>query len=292
MLFPFLSRKFVYHDTIYYDFETAYGYGGPIYNRKSEDFQRRALSLMYDEFVAQGYVAGFVRFHPLLSNCDYFEQIGSVIMDRKTVAIDLSLSEDEIWMSEFNTKNRNKIKKALKSGLQFIVDDEYKYLSQFIELYDSTMDKLSADKFYYFDNSYFDLLRNNIENSFLGIVVLNEQILSASIFFYEGPYGHYHLSGSNKEFLNFAPNNYLLYGASKELKHRGVKYFHLGGGTTSNEDDPLLIFKNNFSKHQYQFALGKLIFSSSVYQSLCKEWEDANPEKNLHFRHYLLKYKY
>lgn len=30
LLFPFLRREFEYKEKTYYDFETAYGYGGPI----------------------------------------------------------------------------------------------------------------------------------------------------------------------------------------------------------------------------------------------------------------------
>ncbi len=114
MLFPFLSRAFEYQGQTFFDFETVYGYGGPIWNNADEDFKSEALLLMSENLKNKNYVAGFVRFHPLLENYAHFN-IGRVIEDRKTVAINLSLSENDIWMQEIHTKNRNVIKKERKS---------------------------------------------------------------------------------------------------------------------------------------------------------------------------------
>ena len=154
------------------------------------------------------------------------------------------------------------------------------------------MDKLSADDFYYFDQSYYGNFKKSLTNSFIGAVSYEGNIISAAIFMYEGPFGHYHLSGSNKEYLKLSPNNYMLWNAAIELKKRGVRTFHLGGGTTSSESDSLFCFKSRFSKHSFQFCLGKMIFNDQIYQALCKDWESKNPDKSENYRHFLLKYKY
>lgn len=291
MLFPFLRRTFEYKDNILYDFETAYGYGGPIWHLADEAFKSAALQLMMEELSQSSYVAGFVRFHPLLANYEGFN-VGRVIEDRKTVAIDLSLNEQDIWMQEIHTKNRNVIKKGEKSGLQFVVDNDYRHLPDFINLYNATMDKLDAADFYYFDQHYYSDFVKNLKNSFLGVVLHEGNVVSSAIFMYEGGYGHYHLSGSDKNALKLMPNNYMLWHAALELKKRGVKTFHLGGGTTSSEDDSLFCFKSRFSKHTYQFCLGKLIFNETLYQKICSDWEQRNPDKAEHYKHFLLKYKY
>ena len=96
MLFPFLRRGFFFNGKQYYDFETAYGYGGPVFNTEDEEFKKKSLRMLYQVFADNNYVAGFVRFHPLFSNYEYFDKIGRVLFDRKTIAIDLSLSENEI----------------------------------------------------------------------------------------------------------------------------------------------------------------------------------------------------
>ena len=112
MLFPFLKREFIFHDKKYSDFETPYGYGGPIFNTNDEIFKQKGIKCLYDTFVENNYIAGFIRFHPLLNNYKYFDEIGQIIFDRKTIAINLSLSEEEIWSNEIHTKNRNIIKKG------------------------------------------------------------------------------------------------------------------------------------------------------------------------------------
>ena len=291
MLFPFLSRTFEYQGQYLHDFETAYGYGGPIWHHADDHFKTEALQMMVDELKHQNYVAGFVRFHPLLSNYEGFS-VGRLIEDRKTIAIDLSLDENYIWMQEIHTKNRNVIKKGGKSGLTFVVDDDFKYLPEFVRLYDATMDKLDAADFYYFKQQYYNEFVKTLHNSFLGVVLYENRVVSAAIFMYEGEYGHYHLSGSDVSALKLCPNNFMLWHAALELKRRGVKVLHLGGGTTSAEDDTLFCFKSRFSKHIYQFCLGKLVFNQNLYNEICKDWELKNPDKVEQYKHFLLKYKY
>lgn len=293
MLFPFLRRTFEFQGYEYNDFETAYGYGGPVWNNADDLFKEKALKYMVEELGKQHYVAGFVRFHPLLQNQETFETVGRLIADRHTVAINLDQTMDEVWSNEIHSKNRNVIRKAEKAGCTFVVDDKYEFLDDFIRLYDSTMDKLSADGFYYFDNDYYKHLVEGIPNSFLGCVKDAEgKIISSAIFMYSGAYGHYHLSGSDKSQLILSPNNLMLWEAAKELQKRGVKRFHLGGGTTGNEDDSLFLFKRRFSKGTCQFYIGKLIFNQDAYNAICADWEQKNPEKAEHYKHHLLKYKY
>lgn len=292
MLFPFLRREFQFKGNAYYDFETAYGYGGPISNDHSETFMTAALEAMSEKAASENYACGFVRFHPLLENWDCFEKVGRLIMDRKTIAIDLTGGIEATWMNEIHTKNRNVIKKGEKNGLEFIVDEDFAYLKEFEELYNSTMDKLEADGFYYFEPRYYDQLKDTIQNRFLGIVKHEGKVVAGAIFFYQLPYGHYHLAGSDKSALKLSPNNFLLWEAVKELTKRGVKHFHLGGGTDGSEENSLYQYKRKFSKHEYQFALGKMIFNPSLYEDICEEWTAANPGKAEKMKNILLKYKY
>lgn len=291
-VFPFLRRRFIYKGNTYYDFETAYGYGGPVSNNYNEDFMTAALKTMASIATENNYICGFVRFHPLLDNTKGFDKIGSFAYNRKTIAIDLTGGIDYTWKNEIHTKNRNVIKKGEKSGLEFIVDNDFHYLKEFESLYNSTMYKLGAKSFYYFNTSYYEQLRDNIQNRFLGIVKYQNCVVAGAIFFYQYPYGHYHLAGSNKSALSISPNNFLLWEAAKEMSNHGIKYFHLGGGTDGTEMNSLYLFKRKFSKHEYQFLLGKLIFNQKLYDDICEDWINANPDKSVSIGNLLLKYKY
>jgi Uncharacterized protein involved in methicillin resistance len=291
MLFPYLERCFEYFGNTYKDFETVYGYGGPIYNTVDQNFHTQSSKEMFNLLKSQNYVAGFIRFHPLLKNYQGFA-VGKDIYDRNTVALDISLSEDDIWANEIHTKNRNVIKKGEKNGLKFYADYDFIFLDDFKLLYNKTMDKLSADDFYYFGDQYYNNFKKNITNSFIGIVKKDDKVISAAIFMYEGKYAHYHLSGSDRNYLLLQPNNFMLYKAALELKKCGAEIFHLGGGTTSDENDSLLCFKKKFSKHLYEFHIGKIVFNEGLYESICQDWAQKNPDKDEKYKCFLLKYKY
>ncbi len=293
LIFPFLSKESLTFDgTIVKDFETAYGYGGPVSNTADQIFIRKALKAFYEELQSANYLAGFVRFHPLLNNSEGFDCIGQLIFDRKTVAINLSGTEEEVWMNEIHTKNRNVIKKGAKEGLIFEADYSYQSLDKFIKLYNSTMDKLHADGFYYFGDGYFENFPKLFPNSFIGKVSYNNQIISAAIFFFDEVYGHYHLSGSDINYLKLSPNNFLLWNAAMELKKHGVQLLHLGGGTGSDENNSLFQFKRKFSKDVYDFNIGKVIFDESRYNRIVDKWESTFPEKNEIYKQRLLRYRY
>jgi lipid II:glycine glycyltransferase (peptidoglycan interpeptide bridge formation enzyme) len=228
-----------------------------------------------------------------LENACRCKGIFPVFDDRQTVVMDLSLSEEDIWQKEISTKNRNTIRKAQKSGLIFKADYDFQYLNAFIQLYNATMQRLSADDFYYFPENYYeDFLLSFQGKCFLGVVMLCNEVISSAIFMYAPPYGHYHLSGSKKEFKNLCPNNLLIFEAAKELKKNGVIKFHLGGGSDANPQNSLLEFKSRFAKERCQFSIGKIIFNNEIYQKTCHQWELENPSKTEKYKYHLLKYRY
>ncbi len=289
MLLPFLRSEF----NGYFDFETPYGYGGPISNCDDKSWNEKALKSIIQYFSEQKYLAGFVRFHPLLKNADVCRNVFTVIDDRKTIAIDTSVSEEEIWQNQIHSKNRNMIRKAEKNGLSFIRDNEFKYIEEFKRLYNSTMQRLDADDFYFFDDGYYKRFIDIFKGKgFLGCISKDSEIIGAALFMYENDYGHYHLAGSNREYSSLGTNNLLLWKVACEMHKEGVKEFHLGGGTDSDEENSLFKFKRAFSPNIKQFSIGKMIFNKDLYDSVCKEWTEKNPEKAEKYKHHLLKYRY
>lgn len=289
LLLPFLLKKY----KEYFDFETPYGYGGPITNTNDNDWIQKALKALFEYFTSQNYIAGFVRFHPLIENADFCRSICRVIDDRKTVIIDTSVSPEEIWQNQINSKNRNMIRKAEKSGLEFIRDNDFVYLDSFKKLYNGTMSRLEAADFYFFNDAYYKKFIEVFKGQgFLGCIRKNDEIISAALFMYEKDYGHYHLAGSNRIYSSLGANNLLLWKVACEMNKEGVKEFHLGGGTDGNEDNSLFKFKRSFSHHMKQFSIGKMIFNEKLYQEICKEWEINNPDKVDKYKNLLLKYRY
>lgn len=290
LLMPFIKRRI---SDSYFDFETAYGYGGPIANTDDILWIMNSLKESVEYLKNEGYVAGFTRFHPVLKNADLCRDIFTVIDDRFTVSINTEENADSIWINQIISKNRNMIRKAEKNGLTFEADYEFKELDAFKSLYNTTMKRLEADDFYFFDDEYYEKYVEAFKGkSFLGLIKKDGLIVGAAMFMYDGIYGHYHLAGSNREYTSFGVNNLLLWNAAQEMHNSGIKNFHLGGGTSSSEEDSLFKFKNSFSKNLNQFSIGKLVINEDKYKEICSDWENKNPDKVEKYGKLLLKYRY
>jgi len=265
-----------------FDGTSAYGYGGPLSTSVNTEFIEAATEELMAVCRDARIICLFLRFHPLAQNHDYLagNDNTKVFFERHTIAIDLRRSVDEIWQSEVHSKHRNVIRKARENGLVVGFDSEMARLDEFIALYNGTMDRLSAADEYYFSNRYFaDLKQTLSENSCLCTVRRGDELLSACVLFWGECWGHYHLSCSDAQQLNLYPNNLMVYEAALYLKRRGLSLFHLGGGTSSQEDNTLLKFKRRFSNTQQEFWLGRLVTRKEEYEHVCAEWQSKFPGK-------------
>lgn len=293
MFLPFLCREI----NNYYDFETAYGYGGPISNTEDGSWNQRAFEGIYNFLRDNNYICGLIRFHPLLGNEKYIrnseEDNINVIYDRRTITINTSDSIDEIWSKQITSKNRNMIRKAEKNGLEYRTEYDFASYDEFIDLYRETMLRLKADDFYFFNREYYYKLKSSLSgHSFLGTVRKNGKLICSAIFIYSKFYGHYHLEGSDRDYSRLGANNLLLWKVACELHSLGVREFHLGGGTGSSPDDSLFKFKKAFSSNEKKFHIAKIVFNSSVYDSITENWEINNQDKISKYGNYLLRYRY
>ncbi len=292
-LFPYLRKRINIIEEEWFDFETAYGYGGPLCNVQDRSFIEDAWTELKVLSAENRVVAGFVRFHPLLNNHRFVAGGHNVTFDRKTVSVDLTLTKKQIWEEQIHPKHRNVIRKAEEAGLVYKVDEEFAYLDAFVSMYYNTMKRLNTEEFYFFSDRYFaDLKKTLSKNAFLGLVLLDGRAISSAIFFHYGKFGHYHLSGSLDEYLHCYPNNFLLFNTILYMKERGLRCFHLGGGTDGSSANGLYKFKRRFSKQESDFYIGKIIFNKKIYDTACRVWESGNPEKRDKFKEFFLKYRH
>lgn len=263
-LFPSFENKL--EAGKYFDWNTPYGYGGPLINKP---FPENVQKVFYDELSrtakSRNIVTQFIRFHPIIQNQDYCKDVISTSYIKDTIYIDLSTNDD--LFVQMDSKNRNLIRKAMKNDV-VIKHDKGNYLKEFIDIYNTTMDRDNATDFYYFPVEYYkyliDNMRDNIEFFY---AFKNGVIVASSIFFCENGQMHYHLSGNLLEYRQFAPTNLLLYEAANWGRENGLKTLHLGGGLGS--EDSLFHFKKQFNKDgRIGFYLGKNIFNEDTYDYL------------------------
>lgn len=262
-------------DKEYYDIQGAYGYNGIISSSDNPDLIS-AFWASFDEWCLENsVVAEFTRFHPLLNNQKLASPKMKTFYSRHTVSLDLSRSEDDIWMKQISSKNRNMIRKAEKEGVTIVESDDY---DTFKQLYDGTMTNLHAEGFYFFPQEYYDEYKQSFKDkSMLCIAMYEGMPIAGSMFMFSDDYAHYHLSGRDREYSRYAANNLILWYAIRKAKERCCKWFHFGGGTTGNEDDSLLKFKKEFSKTETEFWIGKRVHNQAVYDEIVRQWQTKYP---------------
>lgn len=291
VLYPFLKNPIsplgYKLDKEYYDIQGAYGYNGLIASTDDDGF----IAAFWKEFDVycqeNNIIAEFMRFHPLLNNQKLASLKMKTFYSRHTVALDLT--DDDIWMHQIGSKNRNMIRKAEKEGVTIVESDDYE---TFRKLYDRTMTDLHAEDFYFFPPSYYEEYKQTFKNnSLLCLAMLDGKVIAGSMFMFSDDYAHYHLSARDREYSRYAANNLILWYAIQKARERGCKWFHFGGGTTGEEDDSLLKFKKEFSKSLCEFWIGKRIHNKEVYDSIVEQWETKHPDSYEHNKVKLLGYR-
>ena len=268
-IYVFMKRKTAIVG--YYDSVTPYGYGGVLFEgTTSEENLQKFWQAYTEKMREEGTVDNFVRYHPVLANAKPMKNISTVIDLGKTIAIDLS-SEEVIW-NNIISKNRNMIRKAEKNGIEILHGKDLKLFQDFKRIYNATMDKDHAEKYYYFDDAFYESIHRDLHEHYeMFYAVYQGEIIAMSIMIFANNRMHYHLSGSMIEYRNFAPSNLLLYKAALWGHEQGFKTFHLGGGVGSGEDS-LFKFKAAFNRNSdYQFSIGKEIFDQQKYDELVQE---------------------
>jgi lipid II:glycine glycyltransferase (peptidoglycan interpeptide bridge formation enzyme) len=190
----------------------------------------------------------------------------------KTFFIKTDHKSDEDLLTQMASNCRYSVKKAIRFNLVFrelALNKEN--LSIFKTLYDATMKRDNASKFYFFNDSfYLKLLKFNSKNLRLFMIIYDNQAISCALVLVKNHTAHYFLSGSDLAYLNLSPNNFLLFSISTELAKEGIKVFHLGGGVGGLEDG-LYKFKKSFNPSgELDFYLGTKIYNKDLYNHLSR----------------------
>ena len=254
----------------YFDLATPYGYGGWIADK--EDVSNEDKNKLFGEYLdycrENGIISDFVRFHPLLGNNRLSDGFYEVIPLGKTVAIDLS-DKDGIW-TNMKSECRNRIRKAINSGVTVHHGSASELYETFRSIYNSTMDDDNAENYYYFGEQFYNSVREDLNgNAEVFYAVREGKTIASTIMLYADDRLNFHLGGSLREDQCYAPTNLIFYEAALWGCERGLKTLHLGGGVGSS-DDNLMRFKRSFYRGDYnQFYIGRTVLNRDEYDRLC-----------------------
>lgn len=252
----------------YFDLSTPYGYGGFLFEGNTSDIKINELDDEYKSYCCRNnIVSEFVRFHPVINNAALNKKIYDVTNLGNTVTVDLS-SKEQIW-DNLSSKNRNVIRKAVKSGVKICWGRSLELVDSFIPLYEQTMRKDNATQYYYFKRDYFMSTLDDLKDNLTFFYALFEdKIISMSMILFGNRKMHYHLSASDQNYQHLAAGNLMLYEAACWGSANGFISFHLGGGLGS-EEDGLYKFKKAFNRNSDTvFSIGKKIFDEEQYGRL------------------------
>jgi len=251
-----------------FDVVSPYGFPGILMNDSGRDsnFAAEALAALRETFARRSICSAFLRMHPILGNNFASLFAPNVFADScETVAIDLTLSKDEI-LKQIRLNHHKTIEKCISLGYTARVVSLTDVLVPFSALYKETMDRVEATDSYYFDAQYFANLAQ-MPGVYCCIVESGGAIAAACVFFECNGIVNAHLGGTRTAFLSRSPFKMVVWEAMRWAKERGNRWLHLGGGV-GGKDDSLLHFKAGFSNTRFQFLTSRLVINESKYDRL------------------------
>jgi hypothetical protein len=250
------------------DTTSVYGYGGPLASDGVTAEDVRSFTTALDDFFrASRVVAAFSRLHPLLNQARLFGEYGRIETVGHTVSIDLSESPEQQWAA-YRQNHRRGIRRLRRAGFT-CGEVGLENIDEFGTVYRQAMTELQADSHYHFSDDYLRQLVTCMPGT-MHLFVCRHQGRTACAGLFSLCCGvvQYHLSGTVREFRNFAPAKMLLDSVREWAISQRARVFHLGGGKGGNAD-ALYNFKLGFASRQHEFAVWKHIVDQDMYQRLC-----------------------
>jgi hypothetical protein len=280
-------------DTDLSDFESPYGYGGPVATTEDPAF----LAEAWEGFAAwarrERVIAGLLRFHPLLQT-ERFARHPDVQtwFDRETVVLDLSRPLDAV-VADYARDNRNRLKAAAKAGVRVERAGGHEALRTFAAIYADHMEELGAHESYQFGVEYFDAVANLGPDAYRVYLACRDgQAIGGALVLLSQRFAHYHLSAARREHFGLAPNNALRDAVIRDLLGGPWQALHMGGGRTSDPADPLLAFKAKFSKERARYFVGRMVVDAGARADLARRWAERHPERVAAYGAFVLCYRY
>lgn len=277
-----------------WDFQSAYGYGGPLATSDEASFLDAAWTAFMQEAGDRGGICGLLRFHPLLNTERFAAPPVTVISDRDTVWLDLHRPAEEVY-AEYSKENRRKLRKASREGVTAEAASGPDALSTFCELYGGRMSELGARPDYLFGRTYFNSIAGLGPEAYR-VYLCREargELIGGALILLSPRFVHYHLSASREESFHLAPNNVLRDRVIQDYLGGTRSAIHFGGGLTGDPKDSLLAFKQNFSRQTCRFHIGTCVLNAERYGAVCTDWQErTDPDRQARFGRFVLRYRY
>ena len=254
-----MKKSIIHNNIIYYNLITPYGYSGYYYNK--QETYNEFFPLFREKAKKLNYIEEIVRQNPYLNiNLTNYD-----IIKTKLIYGINTVNFDDYYKYVLNTKKRNMYNKAINNNYKFEIVNfkETELINTFIDMYSNTMNKLNANKYYYFNNKYFQCLQDlNLDNIKLALVKDDKKkIIGQSIIFIYNKFIHYHLSCNDCS--SNCITDFLLINIVKNYKD---KLIIMGGGLVNN--DSLSNFKKKLNNKEFTYSIFKNVLNKEISDNL------------------------
>ena len=245
------------------DLISPYGYGGPFYigNPNWDEF--------WEEFFAWGkinkYISCFIRLSLFVPN-NAVEKI-FVRIRKKNIVRSLCFRREEIW-KDYEHKVRKNVNRAIKENVIIKIDKEGNHLTEFVCIYNETMQRRSAEESYYFKNDFFEKLINMLKGNYVFFhAIYQDTIISSELALVSEENIYSFLGGTREIYFSLRPNDLLKHEIIMWGIENGKKNYIIGGGYL--EDDGIYRYKKSFSPNGVMhFKSAEIIFDEQKYKDL------------------------
>jgi hypothetical protein len=281
VLFPMIKRptdseEWSGSSEALYDVISPYGYGGPFTWGDGADYTDLFWKLYESWCEEHSIVTTFARlslFSDQIATPPY-----GVNSPYCNIVRSLTETESEI-LSDYKHAVRKSLKKAARFNLQVVIDDGGDFLNDFMRIYYLTMNRVAANKGYFFSESFFKSIINKLNGSFVFLHVLSDgEVISSELVLVSADNIYSFLGGTNPEFNHMSPNNFLKHEIVKWGRSHGKSNFVLGGGYT--KDDGIFKYKQAMAPNgEVSFKTFKSIHCKEKYEKLISDrsiWEADN----------------
>jgi hypothetical protein len=264
-----------------YDAVSPYGYGGILpldFEKTSGEDASEFIEALKRWCLKEKIVSCMLRLHPLMEQGVQFhaasqENAGVKLRDHGiTTAIDLMAWNEKLGApmgmnkgrrSDFNFARRELSVTLISCGTA----EGVRAMTRFREVYEESMQRIGGSSHCLFPEDYYLALAKGIgENMAVALAMLGEDVVGGALFFADGRFGHYHLSGTTLNGRRYKANTLVLVTGADWARQHGCNLLHLGGGATP--DDSLYQFKKSFGGSLASYSFMTVIADRARYDEL------------------------
>lgn len=270
ILYPFLYRpleKTFHHCELARgraDIITPYGYGGAF--QWGGWAEPTTFWKHFEEWaVSNGVVSELVRFS--LFEESLLPYVGRKESIAANIVRSLELDEESLWR-DFEHKVRKNVNRAKNEGVTVRTDQLGDCIDEFLEIYETTMSRRSAQESYYFPRSFFEGIQSGLPGQFVYFLAEhNGRVISVELVLVSANRVYSFLGGTMESAFPLRPNDLLKFEVMKWARRERKSQYVLGGGYSPG--DGIFRYKESFAPQgQRQFTIGSRIYCPDTYEAL------------------------